>query len=96
MAVLRRIAKFNKKEIPSNIELKAQENRGKTTGSFCDLFRPLQMAKKTMVQFYAWYVSTVNAIYFGNSLIGLSMNYCIASLRPIGAHSISILFKLTD
>ena len=55
MKVLRRIAKFNKREIPNEITLKSPKKEGNSSGSYFDLFRPLRMAKQTLVQFYAWY-----------------------------------------
>ena len=55
MKVLRRIAKFNNKEIPSDIALKSPKKEKNSSGSLLDLFRSLHMAKQTMVQFYAWY-----------------------------------------
>ena len=54
MEILRKIAKFNRKEIPSDVTLKSL-NKGKTSGSLLDLFKTMHMAKQTMVQFYAWY-----------------------------------------
>ena len=57
MKVLRRIARFNKREIPSDITLKAQRKEGKTSGGFFNLFKPMRMARQTSVQFYAWYAS---------------------------------------
>ena len=56
MKILRRIAKFNKREIPSEIALKSPEKEVNSSVSLLDLFRPLRIAKQTMVQFYAWYV----------------------------------------
>ena len=56
MEILRRIAKFNKKEIPDEITLKSQKVQGQSSSSFLDLFKPLRMAMQTLVQFYAWYV----------------------------------------
>ena len=54
MEILRKIAKFNKREIPSNVTLKSQ-NKEKSSGSYLDLFKTMHMAKETVVQFYAWY-----------------------------------------
>ena len=59
MKILRRIAKFNKKEIPNEITLKSPKKERDSSGSFLDLFRPLRMAKQTLVQFYAWYIDCV-------------------------------------
>ena len=56
MMVLTRIAKFNKREIPSEINLKSPSKEENSSGSLLDLFRPFRMAKQTLVQFYAWYV----------------------------------------
>ena len=56
MKILRRIAKFNKREIPNEITLKCSSKEENSSGSLLDLFRPLCIAKQTMVQFYAWYV----------------------------------------
>ena len=55
MKALRRVAKFNKREIPSEITLKSPKKEADSSGSYLDLFRPLRMAKQTLVQFYAWY-----------------------------------------
>ena len=54
MEILRKIAKFNRRELPSDVTLKSQV-KGKTSGSLFDLFKAKHMARQTIVQFYAWY-----------------------------------------
>ena len=82
MKILRRIAKFNKREIPSEITLKSQSREGKTSGSLFDLFKPMYMAKQTLVQFYAWYVSWNWSLAFFYLLYSLNIFYML--LNTIG------------
>eukprot|EP00795_Rhopilema_esculentum_P001039 gene1041-15367_t len=54
MKLLRRIAKFNKKELPDNVTLKAPFTGPKVKASPIDLFVPTKMALQSLVQSYAW------------------------------------------
>ena len=58
MEILRKIAKFNMKEIPSNVTLKGQ-SKEVASGSYIDLFKTWSIAKETIVQFYAWYANLI-------------------------------------
>jgi len=77
MKVLRRIAMFNNKEIPSEITLKSPIKEGNSPGSYLDLFRPLRMAKQALVQFYAWYTDSVLFLIFCQLL------YAVSSFRKV-------------
>ena len=55
MAILRRIAKFNKRTIPDHVTLKPATVEGvQEKASPLDLFRPPKMALRTAVQAFAW------------------------------------------
>ena len=70
MKVLRRIAKFNNKEISNEITLIPPKQDENSSGSLLDLFRSLRMAKQTLVQFYAWYVDgTLSIVLFHSSML---------------------------
>ena len=54
MKLLRRIAKFNKKQLPDNVTLKAPFVGPKGKTSPIDLFVPTKMALQSLVQSYTW------------------------------------------
>ena len=54
MKLLRRIAKFNKKQLPDNVTLKAPFVGPKVKTSPIDLFVPTKMALQSLVQSYTW------------------------------------------
>ena len=101
MKILRRIAKFNKKEIPSEITLKSQTGEGKTSGNFVDLLKPLYMAKQTSVQFYAWYVSrnwsiAVSCILFSLKFLFTLLNALGCRMNGVGTFADLGFFPLLD
>lgn len=58
----RRIARFNKKELPNELNLYAGSKAVKIDGrnySFHDLFINKEIRKRTMLMGYIWYVDTV-------------------------------------
>jgi len=94
MEILRRIAKFNKKEIPDEITLKSQKVQGQSSSSFLDLFKPFRMAMQTLVQFYAWTV--MGLVYYGVALAAddlggeIYRDYILASLVEFPAVLLAI------
>jgi len=66
MKVLRKIAKFNKKEFPE-VSLKPVERQNENKhSSLIDIFRPLRMALKSIIQGYTWMVEGM--VYYGVAL----------------------------
>ena len=55
MKILRRVAKMNKKQIPDNVTLKAPRiDASSEKARPLDLFRPMKMGLRTIIQAYAW------------------------------------------
>jgi len=94
MMVLRRIAKFNNKEISNEITLIPPKQDENSSGSLLDLFRSLRMAKQTLVQFYAWIV--MGLVYYGLALAAddlggeIYRDYILASLVEFPAVLLAI------
>ncbi|XP_065065328.1 solute carrier family 22 member 15-like [Rhopilema esculentum] len=66
MKLLRRIAKFNKKQLPDNVTLKAPCTGPKVKANPIDLFVPTKMALQSLVQSYVWVVNGL--VYYGVTL----------------------------
>ena len=52
--ILKRIAKFNKKNIPDFELAVVKQDTSKGTGNYLDLFRPKKIAFRSVIQGYAW------------------------------------------
>eukprot|EP00794_Sanderia_malayensis_P018702 gene18702-20590_t len=96
MAILRRIAKFNKMTIPDHVTLKPHVQTEKHKTSPLDLFRPTRTALTTLFQAFAWMVNGL--VYYGVALaaddLGGDMyrNYIVASLVEFPAVILAIYF----
>ena len=52
--VLKRIAKFNKKDVPDFKLAVVKQDMSKRAGNFFDLFRPRKIAVRSLIQTFAW------------------------------------------
>ena len=87
MDVFRRMARWNKKEIPENVTLKAMsKDLSSHKTNPLELFRTSQMTFRTLVQGYAWLV--MGMVYYGLSLA--------ADDLPGNLYSNYVLFALTE
>jgi hypothetical protein len=67
--ILRRIADFNGKPLPKSFHLVPTHHthhRGKSVLGFLELFKTPNMRKKTLIQYYLWFATSV--IYYGLTL----------------------------
>ena len=56
--VLKRIAKWNKKEWPVDVKLASPTNKNNKSVSAKYLFYPFRMAVSTLIQMFAWWVNS--------------------------------------
>ena len=52
--ILKRIAKFNKKDVPDFDLVAVEQDTSKGKSHFVDLFRPKKIAIRSLIQGYAW------------------------------------------
>lgn len=84
---LRRVAHFNKKEIPENIELKIAQNKRKGANkkvTFLDLFRTPRIRKHSILMLCAWFITycCYHTNVYNTSFLGTNvyLSYTLGSL----------------
>lgn len=83
LAILRKVAKFNKKEFPE-VTLRPVERAGNGDkhSSIIDIFRPCKMAVKSIIQGYTWWVPPISSLSFP-LLQHLSISRSNVILKPL-------------
>ena len=66
MKLLDRVAKLNNKKLPQVELVQLKHNSSSGIRHFFDLFRPMKVAVRSLIQGYSWYVSSWSFQYLRN------------------------------